>query len=307
MRVGFIGLGMMGRPMAANLDKAGYSVQSFDLNGTGSCSSARAAATGADVLITMVPGSKAVRKAVLAALPGLRSGAIVIDMSSSAPLDTKKLSSILRKKNISLLDAPVSGGVKKAADGTLAIMAGGAAAHIERVRPLLEKLGARIFLTGPLGSGHAMKALNNYVSAAGLAATAEALVVGERFGLDPATVTDILNASTGRNNTTEVKVKQFMLSGAFNSGFSVGLMAKDLATAAELADAMGARADFAHRCAELWQQAAHHLGAGADHTAMYKYLQDLKRPSAAAGRKRLPSRGAASPRAGSPRKRRRST
>src|SRR3970040_2740082 len=117
-------------------------------------------------------------------------------------------------------------------------------------------MGSRIFLPGRLGSGHAMKALNNYVSAAGLAATVEALVVGERFGLDPATMTDILNASTGRNNTTEVKVKQFMLSGAFNSGFSVGLMAKDLATAASLADAVGVAAAFAHRCADLWKEAA---------------------------------------------------
>jgi 3-hydroxyisobutyrate dehydrogenase len=307
VKVGFIGLGMMGRPMAANLAKAGFAVQSFDLNGAGNCRSCEEAARGAQVLITMVPTGKDARNAVFAALPALPKGATVVDMSSSEPVGTRRLGAELAACGIALVDAPVSGGVKKAVEGTLSIMAGGDPAHIERVRPVLEKMGARIFLTGPLGSGHAMKALNNYVSAAGLAATAEALLIGEKFGLDPATVTDILNASTGRNNTTEVKVKQFMLSGAFNSGFSAALMAKDVATAADLADAIGARADFAHVTSRLWKSAAAGLGAGGDHTAMYRYLRDLKRPSAAAGRKRAPSRAAASPPSRSRRKPRRST
>jgi 3-hydroxyisobutyrate dehydrogenase len=293
LKVGFIGLGMMGRPMAANLGKAGFDARSFDLSGAGNCASLKQAASGAEVLITMLPTGRDVRKVVLAALPALARGATVIDMSSSDPVGTRSLGKSLAARGFALIDAPVSGGVKKALEGTLSIMAGGDVAGIERVRPLLEKMGAKIFLTGPLGSGHAMKALNNYVSAAGLAATAEALLVGERFGLDPATITDILNASTGRNNTTEVKVKQFMLSGAFNSGFSAGLMAKDVATAADLADAIGARADFARRTAQLWQKAAASLAPGADHTAIYRYLRELKRPSAAAGRSRAPSRGAA--------------
>jgi 3-hydroxyisobutyrate dehydrogenase len=311
LRIGFVGLGMMGRPMAANLEKAGFAVQSYDLSGTGNCRSCEDAARGAEILVTMVPTGKDVRNAVFAALPALPAGATVVDMSSSEPVGTRRLGAELAACGIALVDAPVSGGVKKAVEGTLSIMAGGEPAHIERVRPVLEKMGARIFLTGPLGSGHAMKALNNYVSAAGLAATAEALLIGEKFGLDPATVTDILNASTGRNNTTEVKVKQFMLSGAFNSGFSAALMAKDVATAAGLADAIGARADFAHVTSRLWKKAAAGLGAGGDHTAMYRYLRGLeravKRPSAAAGRKRVPSRAAASRPARQRRKPRRST
>jgi len=268
--VAFVGLGQMGRPMAANLEKAGVALRSFDLNGAGNCASAAEAAAGADVFLTMLPEGNAVRECVLGA--GLRAGTLVLDMSSSDPVGTRRLGETLAAIGVALVDAPVSGGVKKAIDATLAIMAGGEAAQIERVRPLLEKMGSRIFLTGPLGSGHAMKALNNYVSAAGMIATAEALVAGERFGLDPAVMTDILNASSGRNNTTEVKVKQFMLSGSFASGFSTGLMAKDVATAAHLVEAVGASADFANRCSEIWREAAAALGAGADHTAIYKFV-----------------------------------
>ena len=274
--VAFIGLGQMGRPMAANLEKAGFTLRSFDLNGAGNCASAADAARGADVFLTMLPDGKAVRECVLGA--GLPKGMLVLDMSSSDPVGTRALGEELAAQGIGLVDAPVSGGVKKALDGTLAIMAGGDAAEIERVRPLLEKMGGRVFLTGPLGSGHAMKALNNYVSAAGMIATAEALVAGERFGLDPAVMTDILNASSGRNNTTEVKVKQFMLSGSFASGFSTGLMVKDVATAAHLAEAVGASAELALQCTEIWRRASQALGSGADHTAIYDFVGRQGKP-----------------------------
>ncbi|MGH8746900.1 MAG: NAD(P)-dependent oxidoreductase [Burkholderiales bacterium] len=268
--IAFVGLGQMGRPMAAHLEQAGYALRSFDLKGGGNCASAAQAAEGADVFLTMLPEGKAVRECVLGA--GLRAGTLVLDMSSSDPVGTRRLGETLAAAGVALVDAPVSGGVKKAIDATLAIMAGGEPAHIERVRPLLEKMGGRIFLTGPLGSGHAMKALNNYVSAAGMIATAEALAAGERFGLDPAVMTDILNASSGRNNTTELKVKQFMLSRTFASGFSAALMVKDVATAASLAEAVGASADFANHCSEIWRRAAQALGAGADHTAIHDFV-----------------------------------
>jgi 3-hydroxyisobutyrate dehydrogenase len=267
--VAFIGLGQMGRPMSAHLEKAGFTVRSYDLKGSGNCASAAEAARGADVFLTMLPDGRAVREAVLAA--GLPGGMLVLDMSSSDPVGTRALGEELAARSVSLVDAPVSGGVKRALDASLAIMAGGEAALIERVRPLLEKMGSKIFLTGPLGSGHAMKALNNYVSAAGLAATCEALAAGARFGLDPAVMTDILNSSSGRTNTSEVKVKAFMLNGAFNSGFSTALMVKDVATAVSLAEAMGFEAPLAHRCVELWKDAAAHLGGGADHTEYYRF------------------------------------
>jgi 3-hydroxyisobutyrate dehydrogenase len=257
--------------MAAHLEQAGYVLRTYDLNGRGNCASAAEAARGADVFLTMLPDGKVVRDVLTLATPVLTRGSIVLDMSSSDPVGTRKLGEELAAQGIGLVDAPVSGGVKRAVDASLAIMAGGDSALIERVRPLLEKLGGKVFLTGPLGSGHAMKALNNYVSAAGLAATCEALAVGARFGLDPAVMTDILNASSGRNNTTEVKA--FMLSGAYNSGFSVALMVKDIATAVSLSEALGLDAPLAHDCVTRWKDAAAQLGAGADHTEYYRYAR----------------------------------
>ncbi len=297
MRVGFLGLGLMGRLMSANLAKAGFIVQSFDLNGKGNCRTAREAATGAEVLITMVPDGKAVRKAVLAALPGLKAGAIVIDMSSSSPVDTKKLHAILKKKKISLLDAPVSGARAKAADGTLALMVGGDAALLKRVRPVLSKMGSQIFHTGGIGSGHATKALNNYLSAAGTIAGFEALLIGQKFGLNPKTLIDVINASTGRNSTTERKIPQQVFTGAFASGFQLALMTKDVGIAREIARAAGVEAPYLKDTLKIWRDALSRLPAGADHTEMFHYLKKLKPPF----------RTAASPRAGSRRTRHRST
>ena len=152
-------------------------------------------------------------------------------------------------------------------------MAGGEAAVIDAVEPVLSRMGRVVFRTGPLGSGHAMKALNNYVSGAGFVAAIEALRVGEAFGLDPAVMTDVLNASTGRNNSTETKVKQLVLSESYASGFSLGLMAKDIRTAERLAAAIGIEACLAERCAALWDEAAAALGRSADHTEIARHLR----------------------------------
>ncbi|WP_342636474.1 NAD-binding protein [Methylobacterium nonmethylotrophicum] len=133
-------------------------------------------------------------------------------------------------------------------------------------------MGTAIFETGPVGSGHAMKALNNYVSAAGLTAACEALRIGARFGLDPALMTDILNVSTGRNNSTEVKLKPFVIPKTYASGFSLALMAKDLRTADELARHEGVPAPLSHAVAALWQEALEELGTEADHTAIDAFL-----------------------------------
>src|SRR5436309_8688541 len=151
-----------------------------------------------------------------------------------------------------MLDAPVSGGVRKAADATLSIMVGGDAQSIARSRPILEAMGRQIFLTGPLGSGHAMKALNNYVSAAGLVAAAEGVLAAQRFGLDPGNVVDILKASTGMNNSTLNKFHQFILSRKFDSGCWLYLMVKDLKTALEIARSTGKPDPLAEACLEGW-------------------------------------------------------
>jgi 3-hydroxyisobutyrate dehydrogenase len=291
-RVGFLGLGKMGLPMARRLHEAGAPVVGFDpvevarkafAQGVGTvASSAQEAAAGADVLITMLPDGKAVRAALVEGEPlveHLAEDAIVIDMSSSAPVGTRELASELAGKALHLIDAPVSGGVKRAIDGSLAIMVGGPTEIVARVRPLFEAMGKSIFETGAVGSGHAMKALNNYVSAAGLTAACEALQIGQKFGLDPMLMTDILNASTGRNNSTEVKLKPFVIPKNYTSGFSLGLMAKDLRAADDLARQLGVPAPFSAQVSALWDEALAALGHAADHTAIDQFVAKSKRGS----------------------------
>jgi 3-hydroxyisobutyrate dehydrogenase len=286
-RIAFLGLGKMGLPMASRLAAAGYRVVGFDpfeaaraafaSRGGNIVLTAAEAAQDANVLITMLPDGKSVENALVGQddlVSRLARDAIVIDMSSSAPLRTRDLATQLEKRGIALLDAPVSGGVKRAIDGSLAIMVGGSSSAIAAVRPLLEAMGRSIFETGPIGSGHAMKALNNYVSAAGLLAACEALRVGAKFGLDAELMTDVLNASTGRNNSTEVKLKPFVIPKNYTSGFSIALMAKDLRTADELARQLEVPAPFSHACVALWVRALEVLGSDADHTAIDAFVTD---------------------------------
>jgi 3-hydroxyisobutyrate dehydrogenase len=154
-------------------------------------------------------------------------------------------------------------------------MAGGDGGVIDRCEALLSSMGQQIFRTGGLGTGHAMKALNNYVSAAGFAAAAEAVLAGTRFGLDPATVVSVLNASTGRNNSTENKFPQHVLTRKFAAGFSLGLMVKDLRTAIEVARATGMPAPMAETTLEQWARSEELLGSQADHTMMARYIEHL--------------------------------
>jgi 3-hydroxyisobutyrate dehydrogenase len=282
--IGFLGLGQMGQPMARRLVEAGFVVRAYDLSplarsefgssGGIASTSPVEACLGASVVITMLPNGTIVRRALLdaRAVAGALAGALVIDMSSSAPLQTRELGKDLKTLGLGLIDAPVSGGVKRATSGTLTIMAGGDVNQIEQARPVLETLGNSIFVVGPLGAGHAMKALNNYVSAAGLVAACEAVIVGQTFGLDPQTVVDVLNVSTGKNNSTDTKMKPFVLSGSFCSGFSMALMAKDIETAADLSTSIGANADGVRAAALLWRAASEQSGMDADHTAIFRYL-----------------------------------
>jgi 3-hydroxyisobutyrate dehydrogenase len=169
----------------------------------------------------------------------------------------------------------VSGGVARAETGTLAIMAGGDAAAIDRAEPVLRAMGSSVLRTGAVGSAHAMKALNNLVSAGGFLIGIEALLIGQKFGLDPAVMTDVLNAATGRNNSTEKKFRQFVLSRSFDSGFALDLMVKDLSIALEVARETGTAAPFAALCRELWAAAGATLGPGQDHTAMAQLSERL--------------------------------
>jgi 3-hydroxyisobutyrate dehydrogenase len=225
----------------------------------------------------MLPNGAVVRDVLLGidgVAPVLAQGSLIIDMSSSAPAGSRELAIALRTRSIDFIDAPVSGGVRRAETGSLAIIAGGKTSDVERAKPILEAMGKSIIATGPIGSGHAMKALNNYVSAAGLTAACDAVIIGREFGIAPETIVDVLNASTGLNNSTAVKLKPFILSGSFCSGFAMALMAKDIRTAAELAEQLRVSAKGLEHAAALWDEAATTLGAAADHTEIFRFLSE---------------------------------
>jgi 3-hydroxyisobutyrate dehydrogenase len=285
LKVGFIGLGNMGWPMARNVVKAGFPLTVRDADAARQrrfadehdCRTADAPSDfrGVDVVITMLPTGRIVREVMREWGGGLghvlARGSIVVDMSSSEPTSTRELAQALSRSSVALVDAPVSGGVPKAGAGTLAIMVGGDDEDaIARVRPLLESMGQKLFRTGAAGSGHAMKALNNYVAAAGFTAGAEALIVGRKFGLDPATMVDILNASTGRNFSTEYTLKEHVVPGKFATGFALGLLAKDVGIAADLAQAIGIDAPACRLLNDMWADAARALGGSPDHSVAFK-------------------------------------
>jgi 3-hydroxyisobutyrate dehydrogenase len=284
--IGFIGLGMMGAPMVQCLANAGFGLFVDDAD------TARADALAAqiggqrlskdnaaslDALITMLPNSAIVETVLLdddadGWASGLAKNAVVIDMSSSEPQRSQKLGAVLEERGLAYLDAPVSGGVKKAKEGTLAILVGGRAEVLARCKDVLEAMGKSILHIGGAGAGHAAKALNNYVSAAGLAATVEALHIAQRFGIEPGVMTDVLNASTGRSNTSENKVRQFMLSGTFASGFGLQLMNKDLKIARALAQSVDYPMTLGVTCTTMWDEAAQRSTPATDHTEMYRLL-----------------------------------
>lgn len=290
----------MGEPMAANLAREGFAVQSYDLKGNGNCRSIREAVRGADAVITMLPDGDAVREAVLEALPALSPGTVVVDMSSSDPFATRALGPALTAKGASFVDAPVSGAVVGARDATLAIMIGGEAATVEKVQPVLRAMGKQLFHVGPLGAGHAVKALNNYLGAAGTIAGFEALIIARAFDLDPAPMLDAINASTGKNYSTERKIPKQILTGAFASGFKMALMTKDVAIAARLARDLRLDTPFLRETLRLFRLAQKKLAHNADHTEIYKIQEQI---ASSAARRRASAKPRRERRKPSPRRR----
>lgn len=287
--VGFIGLGNMGRPMAGHLARAGHRLLVGDRRegladdvaaaiGASARATSAEVAREADVLILMLPDGRVVGDVLLddpdGASGGLQEGALVIDMSSSDPVVYQEIEPALTKRGIGLIDAPVSGGVMGAEAASLTIMAGGDGALVERAMPLLDAMSARVFATGPLGSGQAMKALNNLCSAGALMLTIEALLIGQRFGLDAKLMTEVLNASTGRNNSTDKKIIPFVLSRTFDSGFAHRLMTKDIQTALSIAEQTGTPTELSAHTLELARRALDELGDDADHTAVARLFEN---------------------------------
>ena len=283
--VGFVGIGNMGRRMAANLAAAGFPLvirdsdpraqQQFIAAHGGQAADSPGSFAEAAVVVTMLPDSAAVREAILGWDGGiaavLKPGAVVLDMSSSDPVETQALAADLAPAGIRVVDAPVSGGIVRAEAGTLSLMVGGDDEDaFELVRPVLETLGERIFRTGPLGSGHAMKALNNFLGASAYTTAAEALAIGKRFGLDPRVMLDVINTSTGRSFNTEVVLKQEVITGRYATGFALGLLAKDVGIAASLAESVGVDAPACELVRRRWAQALDGLGFAADHSAAHR-------------------------------------
>jgi 3-hydroxyisobutyrate dehydrogenase len=205
----------------------------------------------------------------------LRPGTIVVDMSSSEPSGTRELARILLEKGVVLIDAPVSGAVPRAITGTLTIMIGGDdQVAIEQVKPVLLAMGNRLFDTGGSGCGHAAKALNNYLGATAFAATSEAILIARRFGLDPRTLVDIINVSTGKSFISEVVMKEHVLDEKFATGFKLGLLAKDVKIAEGLGQAVGLDAPLLRLVNERWALAQQRIGYDADNSEAIKGWQD---------------------------------
>ncbi|MCU1651681.1 MAG: 3-hydroxyisobutyrate dehydrogenase [Pseudonocardia sp.] len=280
--VGFVGLGRMGDPMVRRVAAGGVAVRGYDAAAGATeglagvvttVDSAAAAAAGAPVVILMLPDSDVVEKVVDGGLlDALGDGALLVDMSSSEPLRTRALARRVAERGVTLVDAPVSGGVSGARAGTLTIMVGGPADAAATLTPLLSLMG-RVRHVGDVGAGHALKALNNLMSAAHLLASSEAILAGERFGLDPAVMLDAVNGSSGRSGSTENKWPNYVLPETYDSGFTAGLMVKDIRIALGLAEATGAPSQLAARTVELWGRAVEQLGPGADHTEIVRWLR----------------------------------
>ena len=288
-QIGFIGLGKMGWPMAKRLVEAGYSLQVLEADqgrcaefvaqvGGVACTSAKTLAQATNVIITILPTSAIVQSVLEGpdgVLAGLQPNTVLVEMSSGVPSITRHLAQLVSQAGGHLVDAPVSGGVPRAKTGELSIMFGGSNDQLSTLTPILQCMGQAIEPTGDVGSAHAMKALNNLVSAGGFLIGVEALMIGKRFGLSPEKMVDVLNASTGMNNSTQKKFKQFVLSGQFNSGFGLVLMVKDLSIALGIAHETATPTPFSALCRELWAASAQMLGPNQDHTAVAKLTERL--------------------------------
>jgi 3-hydroxyisobutyrate dehydrogenase len=288
-KVSFVGIGNMGAPMAAHLIERGFDVTVFDVRreavrefvnaygGKLAISRAEAGRT-AQAAITMLPDHTSVREALLeneGIASALETGAIAIDMSTSDPRATVSIGDELAQRGIGYLDAPVMGGVVFAKDATLDILVGGDDAQIEQCMPLFMAMGRHVFRCGPLGSAHALKLLANYVNASTLVVVLEAMAVGLKFGLDMRSMTDALaSMCCGRQHPLEKKVIPQVLTRKFGTGMALGLMAKDVALAADFADAIGAASPLAGCMRQIWTDAAARIGSKADHTEIVQLWED---------------------------------
>jgi len=286
MKIGFIGIGIMGRPMAKNLLKAGYDLVVYDkfaklddvvAAGAKAGTSNKDVAAQSDVIITMLPNSPHVKEAVLGeagVIEGVKAGAILVDMSSIAPAASQEICAALKKKGVAMLDASVSGGEPKAIDGTLAIMVGGDAATFEKVRPILEKMGSSVVLTGDIGAGNVTKLANQIVVALNIAAVSEAFVLATKAGVNPETVFNAIKGGLAGSTVMNAKVPM-MLARNFAPGFRIELHVKDLQNALDTAHALHVAVPLTANVMETMQALTLDGLSTSDHSAIVRHYEKL--------------------------------
>jgi 2-hydroxy-3-oxopropionate reductase len=285
--IGFIGLGIMGRPMVRNLLRAGYAVTVRDVfpgpveelvaEGATSAATSREVAASTDVLITMLPDSPDVEAVYLGpdgALAAARPGWLAIDMSSISPVVARQVAALAAEAGAEMLDAPVSGGDKGAIAGTLSIMVGGGEAAFERARPIFEAMGKTIVLVGPSGAGQVAKVCNQVVVAVVIEAVSEALVLGAKAGVDPTRIAEVLQGGLASTKVLDMR-RANMLGGTFDPGFRIRLHLKDLKNALELARDAGVVLPATVEVEQLMQRARIAGRGEYDHSGLITVLEDL--------------------------------
>jgi len=284
-KIGFVGLGIMGRPMSKNLLKAGYDLTVYDIvqpavddvvaAGAKKGASAKDVASKTDIIITMLPDGPDVEKVVLGpngVLEGAKKGAIVVDMSSISPIVAQKVGKACAEKGVEFLDSPVSGGEPGAINATLAIMVGGKKAIFDKVKPILEKMGGSVTLTGEVGAGNVTKLANQIMVAVNIAGVAEALVLATKAGLDPEVVFNAVKVGLAGSNVLNAK-GPMMIARNFKPGFRIRLHQKDLRNTLQTAEALGIPLPITAYCQQMFNALMNEDKGNDDHSGLVQYLE----------------------------------
>lgn len=286
MKLGFIGLGIMGKPMAKNLLKAGYELNICDINeeavkeveqaGGVACGTSKEVAQRSDIIFTMLPNSPHVKTVILekdGVLEGMKPGTIVVDMSSIDPNVSIELEKAVAAAGGRMIDAPVSGGEPKAIDATLSFMCGGEQEVFDQVKPILEKMGASVVLVGPVGSGNMTKLANQIIVAVNIAALSEALVLAAKSGVNPENVYKAIRGGLAGSTVMDAKAPM-MLDRNFNPGFRIELHIKDLTNAMNASQAVDMELPMTEKVLEMMKILAEEGMGKCDHSAVLRYYEE---------------------------------